>query len=163
MSDIDEIDDEEVVLSEEEEEDIDNDIDIDVDVVDDSDTCLMNLSTHGKINDNHFDIQEKIHIERDENGDIKSTDLGHFSSPAMTKYEITKVIGMRAQQIAEGSVPMIKVPNGMTDAIQIATLELRMKKIPYILKRTFSENHTEYWKLKDLECDLSTLEATLMF
>ena len=161
MSDIDEVDDEEVILSEEE-EDFDNSGELDVDVGVD-DTCLMNLSTHGKINDNSFDIDKQIHIDRDEEGNIKETDLGHFSSPAMTKYEITKVIGMRAQQIAEGSIPMIKVPNGMTDAIEIATLELRMKKIPFILKRTFSENHTEYWKIKDLECDLSALEATLMF
>ena len=163
MSDIDEIDDgEEGVVLSEEEEDFDNSGELDVEVGVD-DTCLMNLSTHGKINDNHFDIDKQIHIDRDEEGNIKDTDIGHFSSPAMTKYEITKVIGMRAQQIAEGSIPMVKVPNGMTDAIEIATLELRMKKIPFILKRTFSDTHTEYWKIKDLECDLSILEATLMF
>ena len=72
------------------------------------------------------------------------------SRPILTKYERTKVIGVRAQQIAGGAEPLIKVPPGLYDVIDIAERELKEKKTPFIVKRTINNNF-EYWKIEDLE------------
>ena len=72
------------------------------------------------------------------------------TKPIMTKYERTKIIGIRAQQIASGAIPLIEVPPGITDAIDIATSELKQRKTPFILKRQIA-NKFEYWKIVDLE------------
>lgn len=72
------------------------------------------------------------------------------SSPILTKYERTKVIGIRAQQIAGGAEALIKVPPGIIDVIEIAERELKEKKTPFIIKRKIN-NDFEYWKIEDLE------------
>ena len=72
------------------------------------------------------------------------------TKPIMTKYEKTKIIGIRAQQIASGAPPLIDVPPGITDVVDIAIKELKERKTPFILKRKVS-NKYEYWKIQDLE------------
>tara|TARA_Y100001970_G_C14245809_1_gene868120 strand:- start:4034 stop:4330 length:297 start_codon:yes stop_codon:yes gene_type:complete len=68
----------------------------------------------------------------------------------LTKYEKTKIIGLRAQQIATGSPVFTDVPDGMMNPIDIANKELNERKIPFILKRNVGNNKYEYWKLEDL-------------
>ena len=68
----------------------------------------------------------------------------------LTKYEKTKVLGLRAQQIATGSPVFTDVPDGMMNPIDIANKELNERKIPFILKRNVGNNKYEYWKLEDL-------------
>jgi len=70
----------------------------------------------------------------------------------LTKYERTKIIGLRSQQIATGSPVFTDVPDGMINSIDIAKKELRERKIPFILKRNVGKNKYEYWKLEDLVC-----------
>ena len=71
------------------------------------------------------------------------------TSPNLTKYERTRVLSDRAQQISDGSKPLIKNPERFTTAYVIALEELKNEKIPYIIKRPYS-NGFEYWKLEDL-------------
>ena len=71
------------------------------------------------------------------------------SKPVMSKYERTKIIGVRAQQISEGSVPLVEVPKHLTRTLDIATYELKMRKTPFIVKRNVGTN-IEYWKIEDL-------------
>jgi DNA-directed RNA polymerase subunit K/omega len=71
------------------------------------------------------------------------------SKPVMSKFERTKIIGLRAQQISSGSVPLIEVPKHVTSTLQIAELELEQRKTPFIIKRKFGKN-IEYWKVEDL-------------
>lgn len=66
--------------------------------------------------------------------------------PILTKYEKTSIIGIRATQISEGAEPLIDVPEGIEDPIEIATMELKEKKIALIIQR---ENQ-EYWRVSDL-------------
>ena len=73
------------------------------------------------------------------------------SQAVMTKYEFTKILGLRSQQICEGALPLVEVPEGMTDNTEIALLELQQKKIPFLIKREFSDNYREYWRVKDLQ------------
>ena len=72
------------------------------------------------------------------------------TSPYLSKYEKTQVIGIRAQQIASGGAVFIDIPEGMTSSIDIAREELRQKRIPFIIKRSVGNETFEYWKLEDL-------------
>lgn len=76
------------------------------------------------------------------------------SKPILNKYERTKVLGVRAEQIRHNAKPLILVPKHMTDELDIATEELKQRKIPFIIERKVG-NKKEYWKLEDLhyECN----------
>ena len=71
----------------------------------------------------------------------------------MTKYEKTLIIGQRAEQIANGAEPLIEVPDGVYDIIEIARQELKMKASPFIVKRRYGNNY-EYYKIQDLEINI---------
>ena len=71
------------------------------------------------------------------------------SKPNLNKYEKTKVLGIRAEQIRHGAKPLFNVPSYMTDELDIATEELKQRKIPFIIERKVG-NTSEYWKLEDL-------------
>lgn len=74
----------------------------------------------------------------------------NISKPFLTKYERTKVLSERTQQLSNGSVSFLKNPESYTTIFDIAEEELKQKKIPFILKRPVA-NKIEYWKLSDLE------------
>jgi DNA-directed RNA polymerase I, II, and III subunit RPABC2 len=75
----------------------------------------------------------------------------HKTLPYLTKYEKARVLGQRAKQIETGSKPLVKVPENIIDGYVIAELELKEKKIPFIIKRPIPGGAFEYWKLNDLE------------
>jgi DNA-directed RNA polymerase, subunit K (EC 2.7.7.6) len=56
----------------------------------------------------------------------------------LTKYEVAKIIGLRAKQLSEGAPPLIEVPPTVTNPIKIAELELKANKIPIYIKRICS-------------------------
>mgnify|MGYP001247696489 CR=1 FL=1 len=68
----------------------------------------------------------------------------------LTKYEKTKILGLRAQQIATGCPVFTEIPDGMTNVIDIAKKELNERKIPFIVKRKIKENEYDYWKLDEM-------------
>lgn len=74
----------------------------------------------------------------------------HRTYPFMTVYEKTKLIGLRANQLSQGSRPFIHVPDHITDVRDIARMELDQKRLPFILKRPLPNGEFEYWKLSDL-------------
>ena len=71
--------------------------------------------------------------------------------PFLTKFEFTRILGMRTKQINNGAKPFIKVPEGIIDGYLIAEREIREKKLPFIVKRPIPNGGCEYWKLEDLE------------
>ncbi len=77
-------------------------------------------------------------------------DTRHRSYPFLTIFEKTKLIGFRANQLAEGGRPFINVPPHVTDVVEIARLELEQKRLPFILIRTMPDGTFEYWRLTDL-------------
>jgi DNA-directed RNA polymerase subunit K/omega len=112
------------------------------------------------------DMKDTKEKEKDTEA-VEPKDLRHMSSdaydfyknydtsknkmdPILNQYERASVIGIRAQQISEGAIPMIDVPEGIESAIEIATMELKMKKMPLIICR----EGLEYWRV----CDLVDLE-----
>lgn len=98
---------------------------------------------------NSDEIDKLSKVIRDENNLI--VDPLHKTNPYLTKYERTRVLGQRAKQIETGANPFVKVPENIIDSLIIAELELKEKKIPFIIKRPIPGGAFEYWKLKDLE------------
>ena len=77
-------------------------------------------------------------------------DVNHTTRPFLTHYEKTKVLSLRASQLAHNSRPFIDIPPHVTDVHEIARLELEAKRIPYIIKRPLPDRTFEYWRLQDL-------------
>ena len=73
----------------------------------------------------------------------------YITSPYLNKYEKTRIVSERAQQLANGSIPLIKNTKIFSSVYEIAVEELKQQKIPFIIKRPISEKF-EYWKLSDL-------------
>jgi DNA-directed RNA polymerase I, II, and III subunit RPABC2 len=73
----------------------------------------------------------------------------------LTKYEKSRLIGLRAQQISMGSPLMITQQsiNKETDPVKIAELELIQRKIPMVIKRTLPDGTVEILKLEDMIID----------
>lgn len=78
------------------------------------------------------------------------SDSRHRSVPYLTPFEKTKIIGFRANQLAQGSRPFVSVPSHMTDVLEIARLELEQKRLPYIVKRPMPDGSFEYIRISDL-------------
>ena len=79
-----------------------------------------------------------------------AVDKNHVTYPFLTMYERTKVLSLRASQLAHGSGPFIDVPEYLTDVYEVAKAELDAKRLPYIIKRPLPDGTYEYWRLADL-------------
>ncbi len=101
------------------------------------------------LNHNSDEVSKLASVIRDENGTI--IDALHRTIPYLTKYERARVLGQRAKQIEYGAKPLVKVPENIIDGYIIAELELKEKKIPFIIKRPIPGGAFEYWHLRDLE------------
>jgi DNA-directed RNA polymerase I, II, and III subunit RPABC2 len=77
-------------------------------------------------------------------------DPNHVTYPFLTKFEMTKIIGHRANELSLGAFPYIPVPEHITDVREIARLELAQKRLPYVIKRPLPTGKYEYWRLADL-------------
>ena len=98
---------------------------------------------------NYDEILVMIKVVRDKDG-IIIDDL-HRTIPYLTKYEKARILGQRAKQINSGSKPFIKVHEDILDGYIIAELELKAKRIPFIIRRPLPNGGSEYWSIKDLE------------
>ena len=98
------------------------------------------------MNDKHNDI---FHDSKEILSNYEKLKKNNRSKPVMSKYERTKIIGVRAQQISQGSIPLVEVPKHLTKTLDIATYELKMRKTPFIVKRKVGSK-IEYWKIEDL-------------
>jgi DNA-directed RNA polymerase subunit K/omega len=72
------------------------------------------------------------------------------TQPFITKYEKTKLLGVRAQMLASGSPAMVFVPSHITNTLDIAEMEYKEKKIPLLIRRNLPNKQFEDWRLKDL-------------
>lgn len=80
-------------------------------------------------------------------------DAKHSSPPFLTIYERTKILGTRANQIADGARPFINpaaIPAHITQPLDIAKLELEQRLLPFIIERPMPDGTFEYWRLSDL-------------
>lgn len=101
------------------------------------------------LNHNYDEIAKLSVVVR--NSDNIIIDPLHRTIPYLTKYEKARILGQRAKQIESGSRPLVKIPENIVDSYIIAELELREKKIPFIIRRPIPGGACEYWSLRDLE------------
>ena len=74
------------------------------------------------------------------------------TSSLLNKYEKTRIIGIRMQQLAQGCNPYIdKSKLDDKSYTSVATEELIQKKLPFMIKRTLPNGKFEYWKLDDMD------------
>ena len=98
--------------------------------------------------------KKSLIIEKSDNvvttTDVTKTDKK--SSVYMSKYEKTRILGLRALQISKGSPIMVDYKNE-TDPLRIAQMELRQGKIPMIIRRVLPDNSFEDWSVDELIID----------
>ena len=75
----------------------------------------------------------------------------HKTVPILTKYEYTSILGTRTKQINSGAKPFIEVKKQIIDGYIIAEMELKQKKLPFIVQRPLPNGGCEYWPLQELE------------
>lgn len=109
---------------------------------------IMNFHPESQIN-NYDEIYNLAKVQRNKDNII--VDNLHKTVPILTKFEKTKILGVRAKQINNGAKPMITLKNPVIDGYLIALKELEEKKIPVIIRRPLPNNTSEYWHLQDLE------------
>jgi DNA-directed RNA polymerases I, II, and III subunit RPABC2 len=76
----------------------------------------------------------------------------NVSSNLLTKYERAKILGIRAEQLQRGSVPLVGVDSSRPFvAREIAIRELNEGKLPFIVQRRWANGKgTDSWKLSDM-------------
>jgi DNA-directed RNA polymerase subunit K/omega len=75
----------------------------------------------------------------------------NLSRNVLSRYEKTKVIGMRLEQLARGAQPMVHVDKSKITGIRdIVMMELEQKKLPFLIARTLPNGLKEYWRLSDM-------------
>ena len=108
---------------------------------------LLDFHPEMKI-ENYEEIMNLSRVIRDDNG--LYDDL-HRTIPYLTKFEKARILGQRAKQLNSNAQPFIKVNEELIDGYSIALVELREKKIPFIIRRPLPNGASEYWKVADLE------------
>lgn len=77
-------------------------------------------------------------------------DPDHRSSAWITQYERTKILGFRANQLAQGAKPYVPVPKHIVNTLDIAKIELKERRLPFIISRGMPDGTFEFWRLSDL-------------
>lgn len=74
--------------------------------------------------------------------------------PYYSKYEYTVLLGTRAQQLAEGSKPLVDLKDlNKSDPKflwNLAHKEIIEKKLPFIIHRKIPNGKSEYWNCTEL-------------
>tara|TARA_Y100000588_G_C14193162_1_gene898952 strand:+ start:279 stop:743 length:465 start_codon:yes stop_codon:yes gene_type:complete len=140
----------EIIQSSEEEDNSDYEEEDELKKLEDSVHKEYLLDIHCEIKQiNDTELQAQTKIIKDKNGKI--IDPLHKTLPFLTKYEKTRILGVRTKQINNGSHIFIKLKNKVIDGYHIALEELNQKKIPFIIQRPIPNGGSEYWKVSDLE------------
>tara|TARA_B100000902_G_C27286367_1_gene904640 strand:- start:210 stop:590 length:381 start_codon:yes stop_codon:yes gene_type:complete len=71
------------------------------------------------------------------------------TQPYINKYERAKILGIRAQQLANGMQPLVST-EGKKNIYEVVEAEYREGVIPLIIRRYLPDNTHEDWKISDL-------------
>ena len=102
-----------------------------------------------EIHDDYNEMNKLCNVTRDENNII--IDKNHTTHPLLSKYEKTRLLGLRISQLNKGAKPYIQYDKYIIDNNLIALEELKQKKLPFIIMRPIPNGKKEYWRLSDLE------------
>lgn len=129
----------------------------------DSNENIVNDSQLNEENDNDSKLNAMM-IEDEDEDNLEESKIVNYSNildgasqmkkkrtnPYLTKYEKARIIGIRAQQIASGSIPLVE-SKGLVSPISIALKELKERKIPFIIRRKLPNNTYEDWTIEELK------------
>lgn len=93
--------------------------------------------------DHRIEVQDSMYVK----------DEDRITKNIMTKYEMVRVIGVRAKQISQGAKPMIIGYKGLKPKI-IAKLELKNDRLPFFIIRTHPNGKKEKWSSSELKKDI---------
>jgi DNA-directed RNA polymerase I, II, and III subunit RPABC2 len=113
-----------------------------------NDNYILNFHPESVLQ-NYDEILSMTKVVRNSDGVI--VDKLHRTIPYLTKYEKARILGQRAKQINSGAYPFVKVPENVIDGYIIAEIELKQKRIPFIIRRPLPNGGSEYWRVQDLE------------
>lgn len=117
-------------------------------------TSAMKRETAAKIFKQHpeciIDYQETVYPAVPLSTVPPTNDEKHTTYPFLNKFEKTKILGFRMNQLSQGARPFIVVPEHVKDIREIARMELEQKRLPFIVKRPLPDGTYEYWRLQDL-------------
>ena len=80
---------------------------------------------------------------------VASNEAQRRTTPYMTKYELARILGTRAMQIARNARVMVD-PRGETDPLRLAEMELRARCIPITVRRNMPDGSYEDWNANEL-------------
>ncbi|MGC9149038.1 MAG: DNA-directed RNA polymerase subunit K [Sulfolobales archaeon] len=77
----------------------------------------------------------------------------------LTRYELARIVAMRALQLSLGAPPLINIDNlDRKDPYYIAIEEIKRKILPVVIKRRLPNGIEYLLTLRDLEIDISGLD-----
>lgn len=106
-------------------------------------------------NDEETEMSRSKYINDMLSADMDSSEIivvdpsNRITSDYMTLYEQSKIIGTRAQHIANGA-PIYTDIAGLDDPLEIAKKELRERKCPLSVVRRISKDKIEIWSANEL-------------
>lgn len=72
-----------------------------------------------------------------------------------TKYEYTTLLATRAEQVAQGSKPLVSLDGLKTSdpmfVWNVAKREIEQRKLPFLIRRRMPNGRSEYWSAQELE------------
>lgn len=81
---------------------------------------------------------------------VGAPDPNHRSQPWLSQFERTKILGFRANQLAQGAKPYVPVPKHIVSTADIARIELKERRLPFIISRVMPDGSFEFWRMSDM-------------
>ena len=158
--DKDEVDEIEEVVTPDEgviDEDEDDENAEDYEEVEEGDEAMSNNELEEEVKDEvencYFQYDDLIDEYEDLGPPSKVPDEERITLNKLTKYEMVRILGIRAHQISVGAKCLVKNIENKSP-IEIAIYELKNKMTPFKIKRPLPNNTYEVWKIKELDIDL---------
>ena len=155
-SDDDMVDEEDDKVKMKDSDDDDSDDDSDIEVESENEDLDTDLYISDTLNDVDMKKTHEKHIllKNTTSSNIRIVkDEEKITKNIVSNYELTKIISERANSIENGAIPLVKVDISMTPQ-EIAYLELKSKRCPYLLYRdiTFGrkERIQEEWDVNQM-------------
>lgn len=106
---------------------------------------------YGGDDDMIIDDPDDVNIYKDS---VRVLDENRTTKSELTKYETTRILGIRAKQLSEGAQSLTSNVHDKTP-IRIAIDELLLRKIPFKIKRQMPYPEYEIWKISELKVNIS--------
>lgn len=95
---------------------------------------------------------EVLPVSREKVTDALKQD--RMTLPYFTKYEYVTLMGTRAQEIADGSRPLVSLDGMLTSdsnfVWKLAEKEIHERKLPFIIERRLPDGVSEFWSVSEL-------------